>query len=210
MGGGPDFVSLFATPIFAADLVGAEPLNRELSERLLAEQQRSPGERVSNVGGWHSADNLASRPEECFRTVLDAIVAGARALTARIGEAAGVAPLPEFGCELHAWGLILRSGDYAVLHDHGDSHWSAVYWVDAGDDDPEHPESGRLVFVDPRRRGRPLPERDLFSPVAPVKPCAGALIVFPGWLQHYVHAYRGQRPRISISCNVVMTLAPSR
>ena len=36
-----------------------------------------------------------------------------------------------------------------------------------------------------------------------VLPRTGRLVVFPGWLLHYVHAYRGQRPRVSISCNVV-------
>ena len=31
------------------------------------------------------------------------------------------------------------------------------------------------------------------------------LVVFPGWLQHYVHPYRGTRPRIAIACNVTMS-----
>jgi len=32
------------------------------------------------------------------------------------------------------------------------------------------------------------------------------LVVFPGYLQHYVHAYRGTRPRVAIACN--LTLSP--
>ena len=36
-----------------------------------------------------------------------------------------------------------------------------------------------------------------------VLPRTGRLVVFPGWLLHYVHVYLGQRPRVSISCNVI-------
>jgi uncharacterized protein (TIGR02466 family) len=201
---GPDFIDLFATPVLAADLEGAGELNRELAERLLAEERGAGGIRRSNVGGWHSDGNLAVRPEACFRAVFDAVVAGARALSARLGEAAGAPALPSWRYDLDAWAMIMRSGDYAVLHDHGDAHWSAVYWVDPGDSDPREPLSGRLVLVDPRRRGRPTPGLELFSAAVPIRPAAGALVVFPGWLQHYVHSYRGERPRISISCNVVM------
>ena len=45
---------------------------------------------------------------------------------------------------------------------------------------------------------------DLFPQRFMVKPRTGALVVFPAWLQHYVHAYRGTRPRLAISANLVM------
>jgi hypothetical protein len=38
-----------------------------------------------------------------------------------------------------------------------------------------------------------------------IRPRPGMLVVFPGWLQHYVHPYRGTRPRIAIACNVTMS-----
>jgi hypothetical protein len=98
--------------------------------------------------------------------------------------------------------MILERGDYVVLHEHGEAHWSTVYYVDAGDDDAA--ESGLLAFVDPRRGGRTVPGVDLFPTTFTVRPRTGSLVVFPGWLQHYVHPYRGSRPRVSISCNVVM------
>ena len=40
-----------------------------------------------------------------------------------------------------------------------------------------------------------------------IRPRTGMLVVFPGYLQHYVHAYRGTRPRIAIACN--LTLSPA-
>jgi len=77
-----------------------------------------------------------------------------------------------------------------------------VYYVDAGDEAPE--PSGQLSFVDPRRSGRTIPDLTLFPTSFDLKPRTGALVIFPGWLQHHVHPYRGQRPRICISANLTM------
>jgi len=99
----------------------------------------------------------------------------------------------------------LRDGGYVVPHDHGDVHWSVAYYVDAGDEVP--PPSGRLAFLDPRRSGRSIPELALATTFE-LAPRTGALVVFPGWLQHHVHPYRGQRPRICISCNLTMEVVP--
>jgi Putative 2OG-Fe(II) oxygenase len=82
-----------------------------------------------------------------------------------------------------------------------------VYYADAGDaDETAHPASGLLALVDPRHGGRPMPGLDLVGTTFTVLPRTGRLVVFPGWLLHYAHAYRGQRPRVSISCNVVCEL----
>jgi hypothetical protein len=48
---------------------------------------------------------------------------------------------------------------------------------------------------------------DLVGTTFTAKASTGRLYVFPGWLFHYVHAYRGQRPRVSVSCNITFELA---
>jgi uncharacterized protein (TIGR02466 family) len=202
--GAVDHVALFSTPVVAADLDGAEAINADLRTLLLAEMRSSPGLRRSNVGGWHSESDLHNRPEPCYRAVVDAIVGQVGELIARLAAVKGAGPVPRHHYGLEAWAMVMRRGDYAVLHDHGDAHFSSVYWVDPGDETPDHPESGFLVLVDPRRGVRPIPELELFSSLSSIKPHAGSFIVFPGWLQHYVHPYRGERPRISISCNVLL------
>jgi hypothetical protein len=60
-----------------------------------------------------------------------------------------------------------------------------------------------LALVDPRHGGRQMPGLELLGTTFTVLPRTGRLVVFPGWLLHYVHAYRGQRPRVSVSCNVI-------
>src|SRR5262249_2945098 len=117
-------------------------------------------------------------------------------------------PIGRYRYGLQAWAMVMRNGDYAILHDHGDAHWSCVYYADAGDaDEAAHPQSGMLVFVDPRRGGRRIPLLDYSPTEFGVHPHAGQLVIFPASLQHYVHSYRGKRPRVSISCNVTMDLS---
>lgn len=198
-----DVHPLFSTPVAVAQIPDFDAIDRELAERLLVEEQSSPGVVRSNVGGWHSAPDLSLRTEPCYRAVIEMVVAQVGRLVAALAQEARLT-LPAYRHVVQAWAMIMRAGDHAVVHHHGDAHWSAVYYVDAGDADPALAESGALVLVDPRRGGRPLPGLDLFSAISSITPRTSSLVLFPGWLQHYVHPYRGRRPRISISCNLVM------
>jgi uncharacterized protein (TIGR02466 family) len=198
-------IGLFPTPVVVVDLPGMEATNAELAALLLAEEQTAPSWQRANVGGWHSAPDLSQRDKPCYRTLLRAIVDQVAGVVRALAGDAGIAQLPSYRYGVTAWGMILRDGHYVTVHDHGDAHWSVAYYVDAGDDAPE--PSGRLAFVDPRRGGRPIPEATLFPTSFDLKPRTGALVIFPGWLQHHVHAYRGQRPRICISANLVMDVA---
>jgi uncharacterized protein (TIGR02466 family) len=196
---------LFATPVAVFDLPALHDLHGELTERLLLEEKTVPSWQRANVGGWHSAPDLSRRPEPCFqrlmRVVVDQVSHTVLGLAADAGGPQSPPP-PRFRYGLTAWAMILRAGDYVIPHDHGDSHWSTAYYVDAGD--LAAAPSGHLVFLDPRRSGRSIPEFTLFPTTFEIAAHTGSLVVFPGWLQHYVHPYRGARPRICISCNVTM------
>ena len=86
------------------------------------------------------------------------------------------------------------------------TEWSFVYYVKV----PK--KSGNLVLVDPRVRrlnsvvngfienhDNPF-THDIFI----ATPEEGLLILFPGWLEHYVQYNSSKQPRISISGNVEM------
>jgi putative 2-oxoglutarate-Fe(II)-dependent oxygenase superfamily protein len=207
MGDAMDRFALFPTPLFVLPLPELAEVNSELTARLLAERQASPGLQRSNVGGWHSRPDLSQRPDACYRTLLQRIVGCVDGVVAELAAASGAlppgAPPPRFRYGIHGWAMILGPADYVVLHDHGEAHWSTVYYVDAGDDTGDA-TAGRLAFVAPGRGGRPVPGLELFPTTFTIRPRTGSLVVFPGWLQHYVHPYRGSRPRISISCNLVL------
>ena len=200
-----DRFALFPTPLFVYDLPNVEDMNRELGERLRAEAQASPGVRRANVGGWHSPPDLALRPDPCYRAMMKMIVDHVGATHSKIISAMGLAPSPPWSFAAQAWAVVMRNGDYTIAHDHGEAHWSTSYYVDAGDADLDRtPDSGALAVLDPRRSGRPIPGLESGSTFT-IRPRTGVLVVFPGWLQHYVHPYRGTRPRIAIACNVTMS-----
>jgi len=184
------------------DLPGMDEINRDLTARLVAESVSVPSVHHSNVGGWHS-QNLAGRPEACFRTLLQTIVTRVRETVQGLAQEKG-RQLPAMRIGVHAWAMVMRNGDYTIPHDHSEVHWATVYYADAGDaDEAAEPASGLLALVDPRHGGRPMPGLDIVGTTFTVLPRTGRLVVFPGWLLHYVHAYHGQRPRVSISCNLV-------
>ena len=198
-------VSLFSTPIVVIDLPDMAGINAEIAAQLLAEEQTVPSWQRANAGGWHSVPDLSRRPEPWFRALMRAVVDSKEGHVAALAAHAGIDRLPAYRYAVTAWAMILRGGHYVITHDHGDAHWSVAYYVDAGDDMPA--PSGRIAFLDPRRSGRSIPELSLFGATFDLAPRTGALVIFPGWLQHYVHPYRGERPRICVSCNLTMELA---
>lgn len=206
-----DRFALFPTPLFVYDIPNVEALNRELAERLRAESEASPSLRRANVGGWHSSPDLAHRADDTYRAMIKSIVDHVDATHAKIVSGRSPAPASKWRFAAQAWATVMRNGDYTIAHDHGEAHWSTSYYVDAGDADLERtPDSGAFSVLDPRRGGVPAPGLDLGSTFT-VRPRSGMLVVFPGWLQHYVHPYRGTRPRVMIACNVTMSpMEPGR
>ncbi len=202
-------VPLFSTPLSMYESSpDMDQVNRDVTARLVAESIAVPSISRSNVGGWHSQPDLALRAEPCFRALIQYIVGRVRETVDSLARERGQAmPVMRMGAQ--AWAMVMRNGDYTIAHDHSDTHWSTVYYPDAGDADEEaHPDSGLLALVDPRHGGRPMPGLDLLGATFTARPQTGRLLVFPGWLLHYVNVYRGQRPRVAVSCNVTFELAP--
>jgi len=194
-------VAPFATPIVAFDLPGMDEINRTLGALFLAEAAQVPSWQRANVGGWHSPPDLSRRAHPALKALMTAIVDHV-AMNVRALAGAAEVEVPPFRYGVTAWAMVMREGHYVIPHDHGDAHWSVAYYVDAGDDAPA--PSGHLAFIDPRRTGRAIPDLELFPSTFDIAAETSTLVIFPGWLQHYVHAYRGARPRICVSANVTM------
>jgi uncharacterized protein (TIGR02466 family) len=196
-------LALFSTPVFTfLDPVDAD-LDRELTRRMVIESEQSPGIARSNSGGWHSVPDLSQRAEACFQTLMQRVVARVQAVFFELARGLEAPVDLRYRYGVQAWAMVMRHGDHTIVHDHSESHFSVVYYSDVGDADlARHPDSGKLCFLDPRRGGTVISGIDLFPSQFAVTPQAGQLVVFPGWLQHYVQPYRGVRPRVSISCNV--------
>ncbi|MBW2255814.1 MAG: hypothetical protein JRI25_14605 [Deltaproteobacteria bacterium] len=178
-------IALFPTPLFVFHPPEGSALCDEVTALLLAERQRDPDRDVRNDGGsWHSAPDLAGRPDEIWQRVAQEFVDG-------VGAA-----FREFA----AWGTVMPPGAYSTLHEHHEAHWSAVFYADVGDPGP--PPSGALALVDPRRVPPACAGVMLYPSTFTLQPENGMLVVFPSWLQRYVHPYDGTRPQVSVAANI--------
>jgi uncharacterized protein (TIGR02466 family) len=191
----------YPTPIRRHLHADVGEFNRDLAARILALRDRSPGKRLSNVGGWHSDNQLLQTLGEPYAGRLG------RMFMEDVREAFGVVaeltePLPAT-VSIEAWANVNSRGDTNVPHIHGGCPWSGVYYV-AGDTGPA--AGGGLVFTDPRTAALMV--------VHPYNPFKGAnhitlaaepgvMVVFPSFLYHGVEPYQGDSPRISIAFNLL-------
>lgn len=111
--------------------------------------------------------------------------------------------LPDQFCFVvrNSWASIYKKGDYHPVHSHPMATLAAVYCVDSTD---ELPPAGLIDLYDPRPNigyyysGIPLFGQSIRS----IKLNSGDLLIFPAWLNHFVHPLRSSEPRITISANI--------
>ena len=184
----------------------AHTLNAEIERQIRAwREEDSEGivrSNVSQTGTWHSAVDMALRPE--FRPLVDWILSSA----GEVAEDLGYHPdrRPEI---LNMWANIAPRHGYNRSHMHPHSLWSGVYYVQA----PKG--AGRIVFSEPRAQvrmvsavyARPSQERPESWEQVYFTPVEGRIILFPSWLLHEVEpnmadARGNAADRISVSFNL--------
>lgn len=106
------------------------------------------------------------------------------------------------------WVHPTEPGELTQAHQHAPSLFSGVYYVDVP------PDSGNIVFVDDYPYGAYEPKMKagkqnyLGWHNLEFEAKEGAMIIFPGWMNHKVTRNRSGRQRLSLSFNA--TLAVSR
>ena len=193
-----DVLFAFTTPIAQVRLPGWEKINPILKEEILKREASDKGQVRSNVGGWHSGDDVFDWPVEGMDLLDAAAREAAERMTALVNQASSV----ESSQTLRGWANVCRKGHYHLPHSHATYHWSGVYYVDAGGETGDNLNSGILEFQDPRgpveMAGTP---GNPFGRTVPVKAQDGMMVVFPSWLLHWVRSYEGDGTRISIAFN---------
>lgn len=203
----------FPTPIGRFRVPDAQATNQELKRIILSKEATEPGQSYSNVGGWHSQQDLLNWPFPAISVLRGWIAEAVNHMLAVTAEMvrATVGRSPASGrVQLRAWANVCRAGHYHRVHNHPGSAWSGVYYVDAGGEAPGQPLSGVLELLDPR----PYTEMvatpgDLFGQKAIFRPEAGMLVIFPGWLYHFVNPYFGPAERVTVAFNVLWQETPS-
>ena len=197
----------FPTPVSARVCPDAEPVNAALRAYVLDLEAKSDGMTRTNVGGWHSDDDLFSWPVPQITTLRDWAIESVREATSMLcGEALQNL---KAHVELEGWANISRDGNYNKIHNHSEWTWSGVYYVSTGQPDPAVRESGLIEFIDPRMGvdSVKLPGNP-YGGQMHIAPVPGLMLVFPSWLQHWVHPFRGTGERISLAFNVRLKFSP--
>jgi uncharacterized protein (TIGR02466 family) len=194
--------AIFPTPVASHLWPDSAALNDALRAVILTEEARGPSAGRSNVGGWHGPSTFFRRPEPCVRELSER----ARVMTEEMTRAMMAPGKHRFAVE--AWANVLRQGQYNAPHVHPNSTWSGVYYVTGNPPPPDGDDaySGKIEFIDPRPGASAAYTVDnAMQRRAMLNPDAGAMILFPSWLQHQVHPYRGPGVRISVAFNVLVT-----
>jgi len=102
---------------------------------------------------------------------------------------------------IDSWVNVMAPGDYGQPHSHVNASLSVVYFLDLGTPDPANPHNGRFAFVDPRMPACCHQEPERLSRAVMPPPVDGLMFGFPSQLVHFVHLYRGDRPRVTAAWN---------
>jgi uncharacterized protein (TIGR02466 family) len=178
-------------------------VNAQLAAEIRARAAAEPSIQVANAGGWHSKPTLFDAPSPAMQTLRGWVAEAVNAMvstTMELPEVHGRSAKLTGRFRLTAWGNIIRRGNYHRQHNHPGSAWSGVYYVESGG--PSTGIAGTLELHDPRPftemtdvPGQPYGQRVL------IRPTPGLMVLFPGFLYHFVHPFDGDGERISIAFN---------
>lgn len=206
MAGQLQLANLFETPVILDVLPDAVTLNDDFRRMIAARRSTDLGVKKSNWNGWQSDVDMLTWGGEAATRLADHFIGLCNKFSAVSDPAA-------FVWSVDMWANVSPSGASNEAHVHPGVVWSAVYYVEDGYGGSGSTElGGELVLYDPRmpfvrmlpfdvryRRpdGRPADSQ------TSIRPTAGQIVMFPPWLLHSVHPFRGEGERISIAMNAL-------
>ena len=199
-----NIIPAFVTNVGRFMLPNAAQINPGLIRAIHKRKDENAGQMRSNVGGWHSHDDLFDWPEADVVELKDSVKSAVMHMIAVTSR------LQKFKClfNMDAWANVNLPGDFNAVHMHPQSHWSGVYYVKTGIT-PRTPDrdEGNLSLLDPRgavsmitHPGTQVPGKNVV-----VKAIEGSMVLFPSWLQHGVNPAIEGGERISIAFNAMIT-----
>lgn len=190
--------NLFSTPVLSFTVPEAETLNTRLVQEILAIRDTSQGVVRTNRMGWHSTGGLFRRKEPGIATLCTHIHESFCAATRLIAPGFDI---DAHEAQLQGWLNVSPQGAYNTPHSHPRHQWSGCYYVTQPE--VEEGQSGMIEFLDPRGS---LSDATLFGASAfsssfRLRPQPGTLLVFPSFLQHWVHPNQQPEERITVAWN---------
>lgn len=196
---------LFATPVAAIMLPGAETRNAELTDIILKRRETHPSVKASNIGGWHSTRDFT---DWGGKPALDLMTITRSAVNQLTTDRTGKSIKPDWTVE--AWANVTGAHGSNAVHYHPGSFWSGAYYVADGGCAEDSTLGGEFEMLDPRGAA-PMMHAPMLKfagedglsagSAETIVPRPGLLFIFPSFLMHSVRPYRGTGLRISIAFN---------
>jgi uncharacterized protein (TIGR02466 family) len=201
----PELSVAFGTPLSLRNVPNAAPLNAALERAILARRELGEANRISNIGGWQSLPDLLDWPEPAIKILAAEVDRGVQQIMTLPALVERRPPPARVSYQSYGWANVNRSGDYNAMHMHPGNHWAVVYYVATGVPSPDTPMNGRIELRDPRPAASfaRMPGFNSGQPMI-IGPQPGLMIVFPSWIEHWVHPFHGEGNRISIAINVTL------
>ena len=187
----------FSVPFFYYDIEDSKELNRELVRDILKwREEDKEGINRSNRSGWHSTIDMHSKEE--FHKITKAINDTQSKLSKIENYHSDWSLLVE-----SMWANVSPKYAYNTFHDHPNSLWSGVYYVQC----PEN--CGRIKFpntsshwkLEPIYKEDESQSHQWYS--VHYEPIEGRMILFPSTMGHEVEQNLSDVDRISISFNSI-------
>lgn len=137
---------LWATPVLTRRVPADSGYTDRLKDLILRRQHDPGGTMIGVVDGDKTRSDLLRWPEPEIEPLREWIIDGAEAMNAHVhgGVDSAGHQVPMMA---EAWAVIYRDWGFHYMHNHHDSAWSGVLYVDTGN---LAPGSGCIEFLDPR------------------------------------------------------------
>jgi uncharacterized protein (TIGR02466 family) len=205
--------TLFAVPFCFARHPQPDGMNTALRELFIAREAEGPRYAnpnpytVRNAQLFESHFDLFTWPEPVIAQLREFCLSH---LLRWVGELNGYDATAQNRLEIvtDAWFHITRRGGHFGVHNHPMASWSGVYCINPGQHDPNQPDSGRLIFVNPHSTNsmyldpgnaflrEPYQHGNYGFDLA-----SGQLVLFPSWVLHHVMPFHGEGERITVAFN---------
>ena len=182
----------FPTSVFGKDI---KLDNDKLAQDIINWSNQDPGVSKTNVKGWHSTTDMASKPE--YQNLVNELMIMCKDMF----KEEWLDREPILG---NMWANINPKEGMNQPHIHPNSLFSGVYYIKS------NPQAGRLKIYDPRPGAQIVmpvrlegkPPKHLWRD-ANLDPIPGRIIMFPAWLWHSVEPNQSDELRISVSFNFI-------
>lgn len=196
----PEVHVMFPVPLVTVRLKDADGLNERLLGEIAARRKSEPGIERSNRYGWHSDPDLFRRTEPAHAELAREIRAMVAATTAKL-----MPDLPKDMAARHeGWVNVNPTHAMNAPHDHPAVFWSGTYYIKVPlPADKEDKLSGAIEFIDPRGSigNNARIDTQFTRPKFTVRPAAGTLLLWPGFVKHWVHPNLAREERVTAAFN---------